>query len=226
MRVMLAMVLMAAACLPGERDVECTGNDDCNLAAGGRCDRYEATGRLWCSYDSSDCPGGRVWGSQSVGDGLAGACQVDVVDAMPDAIVADADPAAPDADLTPDASPPDADPSVAPIGCWAIAWTCEAGCGVGQPDIPLKYADRVAISETLASYKSHVSVEYEKDHAGTIVGRCIDVPAGMDNTTDSREAYQICRDAERIGAVVTWDNPWSDPRRYRLSGQRSTQTCD
>lgn len=68
------LVLALLSACPGHKDVECTGNGDCNLGSGGVCLLAEPTGHQWCAYPDSGCPAGYRYSDVDVGDGLSGAC--------------------------------------------------------------------------------------------------------------------------------------------------------
>jgi hypothetical protein len=217
-KAIIAATSLLVACMPDENAVECTSSADCNLAAGGTCDVYSATGNSWCSYGSPDCAGGRVWGSESVGDGLAGTCVQ--VAPSPDA------PAPPDGGIA-----PDADLTGTPAGCWAISWVKEQG-GFTSPDNPLGLNDRLMISETAAAFRSREYFEGELDHTGTLTSDCFSVPAGADYdgaaSDFTREAYSLCLSDGVIGGAIQWHKPSSPSGdiRYRLSGVPTDPPCE
>jgi hypothetical protein len=216
--IIAATSLLLAACMPDENAVECTTSADCNLAAGGACDTFSATGNSWCSYGSSECPGGRVWGSESVGDGLAGTC----VQVAPGP---DAPPPPPDGGITPDANL-----DGTPAGCWAISWVKEQG-SFSSPSNPLGLNDRLLISETAAAFRSRDYFEGELDHTGTLTSACFSVPAGNDYGPPSdiaREAYSLCLNDGILGGAIQWHKPSSPSGdiRYRLSGVPTDPPCE
>lgn len=107
-RVLLVVVLgFSAVGCDGDAFNECKIDDDCDLASGGRCFTYEASGNRWCAYPDPSCPNDMRWSDVATGDGLAGAC---VGPTAPDAGGADADVAdASIIDGSPDGASPDAE---------------------------------------------------------------------------------------------------------------------
>lgn len=92
------VVLITSSCAPTTKNVPCTTDTDCDLAADGRCLSAEAGGEGWCAFPDPECAGGYRYGSSGVGDGLSGVCT---------------------AQLSPDAGMP-------PSSCSALPQTCGA----------------------------------------------------------------------------------------------------
>ncbi len=70
--VAVASVLLIAAC-PGQQDVECAEDSDCNLSPGGSC-TPAPTGNQWCAYPDPSCASGSRYSDVDVGDDLGGVC--------------------------------------------------------------------------------------------------------------------------------------------------------
>jgi hypothetical protein len=108
--VLLALLLVGCV---GRNNVQCVDESSCNLASGGVC-VTSGLGNQWCAYPDGACAGGLRFSDYDVGDGLAGTCVGDDVDA------GDQD----------DAGSPD---SANPIG-WGIAITGSGGEEVSDVD--------------------------------------------------------------------------------------------
>ena len=58
---------------PGEKDVPCGADSDCDLTTGGKCTLADS-GQQWCAYPDSSCPSGLRFSDQGVGDNVGATC--------------------------------------------------------------------------------------------------------------------------------------------------------
>lgn len=65
---------------PGTNPVECRDQTSCDLGPGGVC-TVAPSGNQWCAYPDTACPSGIRYSDQYIGDGLAGTCVSDDLDA-------------------------------------------------------------------------------------------------------------------------------------------------
>lgn len=89
--------LLLTAC-PSSNPVECRDISSCDLGPGGAC-VVAPSGNRWCAYPDGTCPSGQRYSDQSVGDGLAGTCVAEMIDAGIDAEMVDATDAPVDASI-------------------------------------------------------------------------------------------------------------------------------
>lgn len=89
--------LLLTAC-PTSNPVECRDISSCDLGPGGAC-VASPSGNRWCAYPDSTCASGQRYSDQSVGDGLAGTCVAEMIDAGVDAEMVDATDAPVDASI-------------------------------------------------------------------------------------------------------------------------------
>jgi hypothetical protein len=75
-----AMMGLALAGCPRNNPIECIDQTSCDLSPGGVC-TVAPSGNQWCAYPDLTCPSGLRYGDRHVGDGLAGACVNEDVDA-------------------------------------------------------------------------------------------------------------------------------------------------
>lgn len=73
---LVLMTALAAGCNHHE-NVQCAGNPDCNLVAGGICLMTPPSGDQWCAYPDSACTSGYRYSNDDVGDGVGGTCVAD-----------------------------------------------------------------------------------------------------------------------------------------------------
>lgn len=76
-------------------------------------------------------------------------------------------------------------------GVWSVEWTCVDLC-VFDPAIAL--TNRVDVGAGHAVWSREGCVDCTIDHDGAPRGTCLDVPAGLDNANDDRDAYGLCAD--------------------------------
>lgn len=93
----IAVMLLVAGC-PSTNPVECRDISSCDLGPGGAC-VVSPSGNRWCAYPDVTCPSGQRYSDQGVGDGLAGACVAEMIDAGVDAPLVDATDAPVDASI-------------------------------------------------------------------------------------------------------------------------------
>jgi len=74
--VLIAPTLALAACTK-LANVQCEQSSNCNLSGGGVC-TAAPTGNSWCAYPDPGCPSGYRYSTQATGDGVSGACVMDV----------------------------------------------------------------------------------------------------------------------------------------------------
>ena len=86
--------------------VQCEQSSNCDLSVGGVC-KQVSTGNRWCAYPDGSCPSGYRYSIQATGDGVAGVCVPQELDAGIDA-------------------PADAVPSSPAASCVALPHTCGA----------------------------------------------------------------------------------------------------
>jgi hypothetical protein len=74
-------------------------------------------------------------------------------------------------------------------GEWAVTWTCLESC-LSEPEI--LRTQRLTVASGSLHWYSPTCGECVVDHVGSQRGDCLDVPAGLDNAIDDRDAYAIC----------------------------------
>lgn len=74
---LLVLVTALAAGCNHHDNVQCAGNPDCNLAAGGICLMTPPSGDQWCAYPDPTCTSGYRYSNDDVGDRVGGACVAD-----------------------------------------------------------------------------------------------------------------------------------------------------
>jgi Tol biopolymer transport system component len=85
--VVAATVAALAGCTVPQHYIECQGDSDCGLQAGGKCLTNDATGHQFCAYPDPSCPDGYRWSTSDVESSISGVC---VAQGVADAGVADA----------------------------------------------------------------------------------------------------------------------------------------
>ena len=78
--ILIAIVALPLAGCPNNNPVECRDQASCDLGPGGAC-LAAPSGNQWCAYPDGTCPSGMRYSDQLVGDGLAGTCVAQEVDA-------------------------------------------------------------------------------------------------------------------------------------------------
>jgi len=122
----ICLLLLSGAC-DNRANVQCEQSSNCDLGAGGMCQRAP-TGNQWCSYPDSGCPSGYRYSNQATGDGLSGSCVETSETPEVDAGVTRSDSGV-DGQSTPTAA----------LSCAALASTCGANGNdscCNSPEVP------------------------------------------------------------------------------------------
>jgi len=69
----VACVLPLLIGCPGEKDVPCSEDSDCDLTTGGKCTLADS-GNKWCAYPDPNCSSGLRFSDQGVGDSVGDTC--------------------------------------------------------------------------------------------------------------------------------------------------------
>lgn len=90
-------------------------------------------------------------------------------------------------------------PPTALDGRWRIRWTCVELCVI---DPALIQTDVAEFSGGRVEWTREGCADCAIVHTGSVGASCIDVPAGLDNANDDRDAYRACVDGAALTAEV------------------------
>lgn len=143
--ILVGALLATLAGCGGRSNVQCETDSNCDLSGGGKCVGL-VSGDHWCAYPDPQCPNGYRFSNQNIGDGVAGQCVPNALDAGTDA----------PKDATTDA-PPDAPlncPSTAPVQNGQAA-----DLELGQPGFTSGSANNPSLSGSTLSTTVGVSTD-------------------------------------------------------------------
>ena len=159
---------------------------------------------------------------------VLGACAFEVIEA-PTGDAPSADAIGSMIDATASDAPSrscDPDPGFAVIanegvgdGGWRLTWSCVGGCALHRP--ALTYSSRVTINVATLAYTDDDCPECRAVHLGRRDATgCVEIAAGVDFESQCRFGYAACVVGDGLVATVTWKEPGSSARTWRLTGAR------